>query len=336
MVLSTITSSSELNKIRCSGKRFVLFFWADWHEQSAIGGQMHSIFNALSEKHTEVDFYTIEAEAVPEISESLTVTVVPTFVSIIGDTVVGRVEGATPSEVSKLVKHLVSSDPTANVESNMHEEDSDMLKDRLDKLINSSPVMLFMKGHPTQPRCGFSRQTVELLKSNEIPFASFDILTDDSVRAGLKTLYDWPTYPQLYIKGELIGGLDILKEMSETGNLKEQLGIADLKLPPPPSSIEDRLKELINLDTVTAFIKGTPSTPKCGFSRSLVTLLQQECVPFTHFDILSDEEVRQSLKKFSDWPTYPQVYLKGELIGGLDIVQEMANSGNLKNQFGLE
>ena len=85
--------------------------------------------------------------------------------------------------------------------------------------------MLFMKGSPSIPKCGFSRQIVELLQSEEIPFASFDILTDEEVRAGLKTYSDWPTYPQLYVKGVLIGGLDIIKDMKSNSNLKEQLHI---------------------------------------------------------------------------------------------------------------
>lgn len=67
--------------------------------------------------------------------------------------------------------------------------------------------MLFMKGDPSTPKCGFSRQTVELLQSLNAEFGSFDILTDEEIRQGLKTYSDWPTYPQLYIDGQLIGGL---------------------------------------------------------------------------------------------------------------------------------
>jgi Grx4 family monothiol glutaredoxin len=75
------------------------------------------------------------------------------------------------------------------------------------------------------------------------------------------------------------------------------------------------------------FIKGSPSAPKCGFSRQLVTILNDLKVAFGSFDILEDDEVRQGLKEFSDWPTYPQVYVEGELLGGLDIVKEMVAAG---------
>jgi len=71
-------------------------------------------------------------------------------------------------------------------------------------------------------------------------------------------------------------------------------------------------------------MKGEPSAPRCGFSRQIVEILNQTGVPFSHFDVLSDEEIRQGLKKYSDWPTYPQLYVKGELLGGLDIIKEMS------------
>ena len=95
----------------------------------------------------------------------------------------------------------------------------------------SAPVMLFMKGSPAAPRCGFSRQITEILSSNNIPFASFDILSDESVRAGLKTLSDWPTFPQLYVHGEFVGGLDIIKEIATSGDLASELGMFYRLLP---------------------------------------------------------------------------------------------------------
>ena len=74
-------------------------------------------------------------------------------------------------------------------------------------------------------------------------------------------------------------------------------------------------------------MKGDPTTPKCGFSRQIVALLNEQNVKFDTFDILEDEEVRAGLKTFSDWPTFPQLYIDGELVGGLDIVKEMIGSG---------
>ncbi|CAN7985016.1 unnamed protein product, partial [Ixodes hexagonus] len=82
---------------------------------------------------------------------------------------------------------------------------------RLEQLIRKAPVMVFMKGSPDAPRCGFSRTLVDIFKRAQISFDSFDILTDEDVRQGLKKYSNWPTYPQVYAKGSLVGGLDIIK-----------------------------------------------------------------------------------------------------------------------------
>ena len=84
-------------------------------------------------------------------------------------------------------------------------------------------LQCFMKGQPSNPRCGFSRQMIALLDESGVPYDSFNILEDNEVRQGLKEFSNWPTYPQLYVKGELIGGLDICKELAEDGDLIEIL-----------------------------------------------------------------------------------------------------------------
>ena len=80
-------------------------------------------------------------------------------------------------------------------------------------------------GSPEAPQCGFSRTIVGILREENIEFSSFDILRDETIRAGLKSFSDWPTYPQLYVKGEFIGGLDVIKEMQKEGALKSLLGL---------------------------------------------------------------------------------------------------------------
>lgn len=94
------------------------------------------------------------------------------------------------------------------------------LKQKLDTLIHQSDVVLFMKWEPEHPLCGFSARAVEILLDNDIAFSSVDILADEEVRQGLKEYKNWPTYPQLYIKWELIGGVDIMQEMEEEGEFK--------------------------------------------------------------------------------------------------------------------
>lgn len=93
----------------------------------------------------------------------------------------------------------------------------------IDSTIKDHAVVLFMKGVPDQPRCGFSSLVVQVLDHLGVEFAGVDVLADDALRDGIKTYTDWPTIPQLYIKGEFIGGADIVREMFQSGELKTLL-----------------------------------------------------------------------------------------------------------------
>lgn len=89
--------------------------------------------------------------------------------------------------------------------------------------IAEHPVVLFMKGTPDSPRCGFSAVTVQILDHIGAPFVGVDVLQDDALRDGIKTFTDWPTIPQLYVKGEFVGGSDIVREMFQSGELQQAL-----------------------------------------------------------------------------------------------------------------
>ena len=96
-------------------------------------------------------------------------------------------------------------------------------KEKIKKLIDNNDVCLFMKGTPDSPQCGFSMAVSNVLKHLKVNFNAINILEDDGLRQGIKEFSDWPTIPQLYIKGEFIGGCDIVKEMFEKGELKNLL-----------------------------------------------------------------------------------------------------------------
>ena len=95
------------------------------------------------------------------------------------------------------------------------------LKERIESVINSDQLVLFMKGNEHFPQCGFSANTVAILKHIGAKFSTFDILQDMDIRQGLKEYSNWPTFPQLYFKGKLVGGNDIITEMYESGDLKD-------------------------------------------------------------------------------------------------------------------
>jgi monothiol glutaredoxin len=94
---------------------------------------------------------------------------------------------------------------------------------RIDSDVRSHPVVLYMKGSPVFPQCGFSAQVVQVLSELGVKFQSYDVLSDDSLRQGIKEFSNWPTVPQLYVQGEFVGGCDIVREMYLSGELAELL-----------------------------------------------------------------------------------------------------------------
>ena len=99
-------------------------------------------------------------------------------------------------------------------------------KSRIESLIGSSPIFVFMKGTKLMPQCGFSNNVVQILNAMGMAFETFDVLSDMEIRQGIKEFSEWPTIPQVYVNGEFIGGSDILIEMYNSGELKEKLEIA--------------------------------------------------------------------------------------------------------------
>jgi monothiol glutaredoxin len=115
----------------------------------------------------------------------------------------------------------------------MSEQNDNPIRDAISEAIADNPTILFMKGTPEQPACGFSARTVAALQALGAPFAAVDILPDPRIRQELSALSNWPTIPQLFVKGELVGGCDIVTEMYESGELADVLGVE-----PPASAPE--------------------------------------------------------------------------------------------------
>ena len=106
------------------------------------------------------------------------------------------------------------------------------VENRIRGLIDEHDVVLFMKGTPVFPQCGFSATVVQMLSLLGVRFKGFDVLEDPEVRQGIKNFSDWPTIPQLYVKGEFVGGCDIVREMYETGELSELLSTKGVSVEP--------------------------------------------------------------------------------------------------------
>ncbi len=116
----------------------------------------------------------------------------------------------------------------------MSEQTENPLRDAISEAIQENRVILFMKGTPEAPACGFSQRTVMALQATGASFAAVDILPDPRIRQELSALSDWPTIPQLFVEGELIGGCDIALEMYESGELAQRLGVPQPEAEPEP------------------------------------------------------------------------------------------------------
>lgn len=100
------------------------------------------------------------------------------------------------------------------------------VKDRIDQMVQSHPIMVFMKGNKLMPQCGFSNNVVQILNILGVPFETFDVLADPEIRQGIKEYSNWPTIPQVYVNGEFLGGSDILIELYQSGQLQEIVQVA--------------------------------------------------------------------------------------------------------------
>lgn len=209
----------------------VVSFHAPW---AAPCAQMATVLSTLASEYPVTEplntkWVAVNAEELSDISEAYDVTAVPFLVLIRGGQVIETVSGSSAVKVRTAIENHAKNagpqtttpdaangsiqavskpeEPSAPVDPAKQKEE---LFKRLTDLVKAAPVMLFMKGTPSGPQCGFSRQMVALLREHSVKYGFFNILADDEVRQGLKEFADWPTYPQLWIDGELVGGLDIV------------------------------------------------------------------------------------------------------------------------------
>lgn len=166
------------------------------------------------EANKAIKFINVAVEEIPEVAQQHEIEAVPTVIFFQNNKAVHRIDGIDIADLTAAVKKLADApgSPAAS-------GSTGSLEDRLKALINKANVMVFVKGDRNTPKCGFSKQLIQILNDTNVPYETFDILTDEQVRQGLKTYSDWPTYPQVYVKGELQGGLDIVKEMLTSGEL---------------------------------------------------------------------------------------------------------------------
>lgn len=229
-----ITKSAQWEKLLASlpsTTLLVVSFYAPWAQPCS---QMATVLSTLASEYPATEppstkWVSINAEELSDISETYDVTAVPFLVLMRGGNVLETVSGSSALRVRTVIESHArlsgaatapATDPNGEAQALSKDDAGPMdpekqkeeLFTRLRDLVTAAPVMLFMKGTPSAPQCGFSRQMVGILRENSVKYGFFNILADDEVRQGLKEFAEWPTFPQLWIDGELVGGLDIVRE----------------------------------------------------------------------------------------------------------------------------
>ena len=216
-------------------KSGVILFSASWAAESSQSARQ--ILEAACPLNN-LEFVEIEeAEGTEGVFDAMRVEAVPCVVRMWEGKEVGRVTGADSKAILSLLKSVPASgsvsapatvtatDTPSTPAISTTTAPTPVTPEQLKELVERSKLMLFIKGTPSKPQCGFTSQLLRLLSENGLNhgdhYDTFNILADPGVREGLKVWAQWPTYPQIYWKGELVGGLDILKEMFASGQMSE-------------------------------------------------------------------------------------------------------------------
>ena len=259
---------------------------------------MRTVLETLASTYVPTDppsvsFVSIDAESLPDISESYNVTAVPFLVLQRDNKTLETVSGSDAVKVrSAIERHYTSPDAQS-------------------KKVSLPPKLEVTERFDQKHDLPTAKGSVYHPAAAAMPNGS-SANNDDSTASTTKNLSSYaptssdpPTAPAMSGAAELPSADP--NPVPDTTDTKED-------------QLNSRLANLVKAAPVMLFMKGTPSAPQCGFSRQLVGILRERSVRYGFFNILADEDVRQGLKVFADWPTYPQLWVGGELVGGLDIV----------------
>ena len=206
-----LTSQTSLNSFVDENVACAILFVQDNDNQSK---QFIDSLPELIDEFKSIGFATVSASSHPEVASVAKVSTFPRFLFFLRGSQWSPLKDTSVPSVIKKLQEL--SDAVAT-----------KIEDRLVKILSQKPIMLFMKGSPSNPCCGFSRQIVDLLSQAGVrDYGHFDILQDEEVRQGLKKFSNWPTYPQLYSNGQLVGGVDIVRELVNENCLLQELNLA--------------------------------------------------------------------------------------------------------------
>ena len=203
---------------------------------------------------------------------------------------------------------------------------SSVMEERLDGLVNAAPVFLFLHGEPTEPREADARDLIQLFREAGVGFSCFDLLGSPEVEPAIRARSGVIEGSILYVEGALFPVAEALALDSEALRLRMPESTRGMT---EQEAVHEHCLELANSAHVVVFMKGTVEEPKCGFSNKMLTLLMSRGVKFGTVNILIEPLVRAEMKEISKWKTYPQLYVEGKFVGGLDVAKALDEEGEL-------
>ncbi|KAJ5618654.1 thioredoxin [Penicillium herquei] len=220
-----ITSKADLSSYQASippPSLLVLHLYTPWTAYTTNLGPLLSSIASQCPATTPpiISFLNINAKKLPEIAKEYGISKAPCILFLRGGEILESIRETNATVIDSAIQRhsgiTTSLIPATPEKPALSSEQLEAIFVRLEKLVRTSPVMLFMKGTPQSPACRFSRRLVASLNERNIEYGSFNILSDSDVREGLKEFGDWPTFPQLWVDGEMVGGLDVVQERIST------------------------------------------------------------------------------------------------------------------------
>ena len=199
----------------------------------------------------------------------------------------------------------------------------------IEVIISSYPLVVFIKGTPEEPRWKFTRRLLAHLNKFELKFKSFNILEDERIRQWLKIYSNWPTYPQVFINKQFVGGIDIIDQLVEENEFIEMVPKECKKLPPI-----ETFEEMLSSFDLVVLLEGTPESPSTDSSKSIIEILNSNSIKYVtvNYSLLNDE-VKSHIKNKYNVSEVPYIFVKKEGFGNQETLMKCISEGSLESSI---
>lgn len=295
-------------------KLFINVFYAPKHPQSE---NFLTSLQSISSFFSEALIIFIDIEKCPDLVKNFQVLVIPTV--ILSDANKKQIKRLENIQANELILSL--EDDLILFKSNFSIEKQRMFE-KIDTILGINPIMIFIKGTPQEPKCGFTSSLLEIVKGFSLNFGYFNILEDEDIRNWLRYYSKWNTYPQFYINKKIIGGLDVIKDLIAKSKFEELLPI-NCRKNNPEMKIQRILEECMS--KIVVFLKDLASDD----SKTMMKLLKDNGVKFVISEVRNDEILEKFLLESFKEKNLPLCFIKGEFIGNIQKTRDFCEKKNI-------